>query len=188
MPGVYAVVLGEGGEELPAGQKGMLAIRGPWPGIMAGIHGEPERYKKTYGERFPGFYYAGDYAIRDEDGYFWLLGRADEVLKVAGHRLGTLELENAAVEHEAVAEAAAVARPDPVKGDVVVLFVTLTEDYVPSEELKESATTCGRPWERLRAGRGTVCPACRRPAAANHAEGARRSSIRAADRRHPTRT
>jgi acetyl-CoA synthetase len=137
MPGVDAVVLGEGGEELPAGQKGMLAIRGPWPGIMAGIHGEPERYKKTYWERFPGFYYAGDYAIRDEDGYFWLLGRADEVLKVAGHRLGTLELENAAVEHEAVSEAAAVARPDPVKGDVVVLFVTLTEDYAPSEELKK---------------------------------------------------
>jgi acetyl-CoA synthetase len=104
---------------------------------MAGIHGDPERYKKTYWERFPGFYNAGDYAIRDEDGYFWLLGRADEVLKVAGHRLGTLELENAAVEHAAVSEAAAVARPDPVKGDVVVLFVTLTEDYAPSEELKK---------------------------------------------------
>ncbi len=137
LPGVDAVVLGEAGEELPPGEKGMLAIRRPWPGIMAGIHGDPERYKKTYWERFPGFYNAGDYAIRDEDGYFWLLGRADEVLKVAGHRLGTLELENAAVEHEAVSEAAAVGKPDPVKGDVVVLFVTLTEDYSPSEELKK---------------------------------------------------
>ncbi len=137
LPGIDAVVLGETGEELPAGEKGMLAIRRPWPGIMAGIHGDPERYRTTYWERFPGFYNAGDYAIRDEDGYFWLLGRADEVLKVAGHRLGTLELENAAVEHVAVSEAAAVGKPDPVKGEVVVLFVTLTEDYAPSEELKK---------------------------------------------------
>ena len=137
MPGVDAVILGETGEELSAGEKGMLAIRRPWPGIMAGIHGDPERYRKTYWERFPGFYNAGDYAIRDEDGYFWLLGRSDEVLKVAGHRLGTLELENAAVEHEAVSEAAVVGRPDPVKGDVVVLFATLMEDYAPSEELKK---------------------------------------------------
>ncbi|MDO8700245.1 MAG: acetyl-CoA synthetase, partial [Deltaproteobacteria bacterium] len=96
-----------------------------------------ERYRQAYWTRFPGLYYTGDYAIRDDDGYFWMLGRADEVLKVAGHRLGTLEIENAAVSHPAVAEAAAVGASDPVKGETIVLFAILGEGHEPTGQLKE---------------------------------------------------
>jgi acetyl-CoA synthetase len=135
LPGVEPVVVDEEGNEVPRGEKGMLAIKRPWPGMLAGIHKEPDRYRKTYWSRFPGMYYAGDYAIRDEEGYFWLLGRADEVLKVAGHRLGSLELENAAVSHPAVSEAAAVAREHAVKGQAVVLFAVLGEEFRASDGL-----------------------------------------------------
>ena len=136
LPGVDPVVVDEQGHEVAPGQKGILAIRGPWPGMLAGIHRNPDRYREAYWSRFPGLFYTGDYAMRDEDGYFWLLGRADEVLKVAGHRLGSLELENAAVSHPAVAEAAAVSRSDPVKGEAIVLFAMLREGHEPSEALK----------------------------------------------------
>jgi acetyl-CoA synthetase len=136
LPGIQPVVLNESGGELPAGEKGLLAIRGLWPGMLAGIHGDAERYKKAYWSRFPGLFDAGDYAVKDEDGYFWLLGRADEVLKVAGHRLGSLELENAAVDHPAVVEAAAVAQTDPVKGEAIALFAVLDESFSPSPELE----------------------------------------------------
>ena len=135
LPGADLAVVNAEGEEAPAGERGLLVIRRPWPGMLAGIHDDPERYTSTYWSRFPGLYYAGDYARRDEDGYFWLLGRADEVLKVAGHRLGSLELESAAVTHPAVAEAAAVARPDAIKGEVVVLFAVLVDAYDPSDDL-----------------------------------------------------
>ncbi|RLC56748.1 MAG: acetate--CoA ligase [Chloroflexi bacterium] len=135
LPGADLAVVNAEGEEVPAGERGLLVIRRPWPGMLAGIHDDPERYTSTYWARFPGLYYAGDYARRDDDGYFWLLGRADEVLKVAGHRLGSLELESAAVTHPAVAEAAAVARPDDIKGEVVVLFAVLVDAYDPSDDL-----------------------------------------------------
>jgi acetyl-CoA synthetase len=138
LPGVDAVVVDTNGNEIPSGQKGQLAIRRPWPGMLAGIHGDPERYRQVYWSQFPGLFYTGDYATRDEDGYFWLLGRADEVLKVAGHRLGSLELENVAVSHPAVAEAAAVARADPVKGEAIVLFAILKEGQQGSAELVDS--------------------------------------------------
>ncbi|HEU4758438.1 MAG TPA: AMP-binding protein, partial [Dehalococcoidia bacterium] len=138
LPGVDPLVVDDEGQEVPRGQKGLLCIRRPWPGMLAGIHGNPERYRQAYWSRFPGLYYTGDYAIRDEEGYFWLLGRADEVLKVAGHRLGSLELENAAVSHPAVAEAAAVARADPVKGEAVVLFAILREGHEASAALADS--------------------------------------------------
>ena len=137
LPGVDAVVVDDQGSEVAPGEKGILAIRRPWPGMLAGIHRNPERYRQAYWTRLPGLYYTGDYAIRDEEGYFWLLGRADEVLKVAGHRLGSLELENAAVSHPAVAEAAAVGRDDPVKGEAIVIFAILGEGQQPSESLKE---------------------------------------------------
>jgi acetyl-CoA synthetase len=141
LPGVDAVVVDEEGNQVTPGEKGMLAVRRPWPGMLMGIHNNPERYRKAYWERFPGLYYPGDYAIRDEDGCFWLLGRADEVLKVAGHRLGTLELENAAVSYPAVAEAAAVGISDPVRGESIVLFAILGEGHEPSSELKDSLRT-----------------------------------------------
>ncbi|MBM2831205.1 MAG: acetyl-coenzyme synthetase, partial [Dehalococcoidia bacterium] len=89
LPGIEAVVVNEQGQPTAAGERGLLAIKRPWPGMLLGIHGAPERYKEAYWSRFPGLYYSGDYAIKDNDGYFWILGRADEVLKIAGHRLGT---------------------------------------------------------------------------------------------------
>jgi len=137
LPGVDPLVVDDEGNEVPPGEKGILAIRKPWPGMLMGIHNNPERYRQAYWARFPGLYYTGDYAIRDEDGYFWMLGRADEVLKVAGHRLGTLELENAAISHPAVAEAAAAGVSDPVKGESIVLFAILSEGHEPTDQLKE---------------------------------------------------
>ena len=123
---------------MPAGEKGYLVIKSPWPGMLMGVYGDPERYQETYWSKFPGMYYTGDYAIRDKDGYFWLLGRADEVLKIAGHRIGTIEIEDAAVSHEAVVEAAVASKPDPIKGECVVVFVTPKQGIEPTPELKKS--------------------------------------------------
>jgi acetyl-CoA synthetase len=136
LPGVDAAVLDEGGQPVPPGTKGMLVIRKPWPGMLATIYGDRERYEKQYWSRYPGLFYTGDYATVDEEGYYRILGRADEVLKVAGHRLGSLEIENAAVAHPAVAEAAAVGVPDPVKGEAAVIFAVLMDGYEPSDALK----------------------------------------------------
>jgi len=101
------------------------------------LYKDDERYKEVYWARFPGNYLTGDYAIQDEEGFFWLLGRADEVIKVAGHRLGTLELENATVSFPAVAEAAAVSKPDQVKGEAIVIFAILREGRDPSTALEK---------------------------------------------------
>ncbi len=137
LPGVDAAVVDAEGNQLPPGQTGLLIIRKPWPGMLLDIYGDPQLYKDSYWSRFPGSYYTGDFAMRDEDGYFWLLGRADEVLKVAGHRIGTAELEDAAVSHPAVAEAAVASKPDEIKGDAIVLFITLKDDVSPSPDLKK---------------------------------------------------
>jgi len=137
LPGVEADVVGEDGKPVPLEQRGFLVIKRPWPGMLLGIHGDPERYKEAYWSRFLGVYYAGDYAVRDKDGYFWILGRADEVLKVAGHRIGTAELEDAAVSHPQVAEAAVVGKEDPVKGESIVIFARLKEGVKPSLDLKK---------------------------------------------------
>jgi acetyl-CoA synthetase len=115
----------------------LLIIKKPWPGMLLDVYGDSQRYKDSYWSRFPGAYYTGDFAMCDEDGYFWILGRADEVLKVAGHRIGTAELEDAAVSHPAVAEAAVASKPDEVKGEAIVLFITLKENISPSPELKK---------------------------------------------------
>ncbi len=136
MPGVEPEVVDEDGSPTPDGERGFLVLRRPWPGMLQTVYNDEETFKKTYWERFPGSYYAGDYAIRDEEGYFWLLGRADEVLKVAGHRLGSLELENTTVEHQSIAEAAAVGVPDDIKGEEIVIFAILTGGTSPSDELK----------------------------------------------------
>jgi acetyl-CoA synthetase len=101
-----------------------------------GLWGDPEGYNRIYWSRYPGIYYTGDYAVRDKDGYIWVAGRADEVLKVAGHRIGTYELESALVAHGAVAESAVVGVPDEVKGEAPVAFVVLKSGHQPSEELK----------------------------------------------------
>jgi len=137
LPGIDADIVDENGKSVPTGERGLLVIKRPWPGMLIGVHGDPERYKKSYWSRFPGMYFTGDYAVRDKDGYFWLLGRADEILKIAGHRIGTAELEDAAVSHPQVAEAAVVGKPDPVKGESIVMFARLKEGFKPSAELKK---------------------------------------------------
>ena len=137
LPGIDAAVVDEKGQPLPPGEKGFLVIRRPWPGMFLTLHKDPDRYREVYWTRFPGWYYPGDYAMKDQDGYFWLLGRADEVLKVAGHRLGTIEVEDSLVSHPAVAEAAVATRPDPAKGEAIVAFVTLKSSARPSPELAE---------------------------------------------------
>ncbi|HEV2449738.1 MAG TPA: acetate--CoA ligase [Thermoplasmata archaeon] len=125
VPGVEVAVLREDGRECAVGERGYAAILRPWPGMLLGLWKDPERYRSTYWTRFPGAYYTGDYAVRDPDGYLWFLGRADEVLKIAGHRIGTIEVEDALLHHPAVAEAAVCGAPDEVKGEVPVAVVVL---------------------------------------------------------------
>jgi acetyl-CoA synthetase len=136
LPGINAEILDENGQVVPEGQRGYLVVKGPWPGMLQTLWGDPERYKSVYFSRFPGTYYSSDYAIKDPDGYIWFLGRADEVMKIAGHRIGTLEIESALVSHQSVAEAAVIGKPDEIKGEVAVAFVVLRRDYTPSDELK----------------------------------------------------
>ncbi|HEY93973.1 MAG TPA: acetate--CoA ligase [Dehalococcoidia bacterium] len=137
LPGVDAVIVDNDGNEIPPGETGLLIIKKPWPGIMMDIYGDSDRYRETYWSKFPGSYYAGDFAMRDKDGYFWMLGRADEVLKIAGHRIGTAEVESAVISHPSVTEVAVASKPDEIKGDALVLFVTLRENEKPSDELKK---------------------------------------------------
>ncbi len=140
LPGVNADIVDEKGQSVPQGTKGYLVIKSPWPGMLQTVWKDPERFKQTYFSKWPGIYYVGDYAIRDQDGYFWLLGRADEVLKVAGHRIGTVELESALVSHPAVSEAAVMGKEDAVKGEVPVAFVVLRSGFTASEALSAELT------------------------------------------------
>ena len=137
LPGIDAEVVDDSGSPVGPGTKGYLVIRKPWPGMLMDIYRDPARYSDTYWSRFKGIYYTADYAMKDEEGYFWLLGRADEILKVAGHRIGTAEIESAAVATPFAAEAAVVSTPDPVKGEAIVLFVILKEGYKPEEKIKD---------------------------------------------------
>lgn len=141
LPGIDARVVDADGTELPPGKTGYIIISKPWPGMLLDIYGDPQRYQETYWSRFPGSYYAGDFAMRDEDGYFWLLGRADEVLKIAGHRIGTAELEDAVIAHPAVAEVGVVSKPDEIKGEALVLFITLKQGNEPSSALQKQIST-----------------------------------------------
>ena len=135
-PGVFAEVVSRDGTPVEPNRGGYLVIRKPWPGMMRTIYGDPDRYVQQYWSQIPGSYFTGDGARRDEDGYFWIMGRIDDVVNVAGHRLGTMEVESALVSHPAVAEAAVVGRPDEIKGQAIVAFVTLEAGYKPTEELK----------------------------------------------------
>ena len=134
--GVDPAIVDERGDEVPANVGGKLIIRQPWPSMLRSIYGDKERYEKQYWSEYPGRYLTGDGARRDEDGYFWIVGRIDDVLNVAGHRLGTSEIESALVSHADVAEAAVVGRPDELKGQGVVAFVTLKSGVNPHPELK----------------------------------------------------
>ena len=141
-PGIIADVVDLEGNSVPDNEGGYLAIRHPWPGMMRTVYGDPDRFRRTYWEHIPPTngkytYFAGDGARKDEDGYFWVMGRVDDVLNVSGHRLGTMEVESALVSHPAVAEAAVVGKPDDLKGEEVVAFVTLEGTYQASEELSK---------------------------------------------------
>ncbi|MCI4364381.1 MAG: acetate--CoA ligase [Thermoplasmata archaeon] len=125
LPGIDVAVFREDGRPAAVGERGFAVVRRPWPGMLLGLWDDPERYRSAYWGRFPGVYYTGDYAVQDSDGYLWFLGRADEVLKVAGHRLGTAEIESALLQHPAVAEAAVCSEPDPVKGSRPFAVVVL---------------------------------------------------------------
>lgn len=135
-PGIQAEVFNEEGKPVEnAG--GNLVILKPWPGMLKGFYGDPERYQKTYWSKYPNVYLAGDVARKDEDGYFWIQGRADDVLNVSGHRIGNAEVESALVSHEKVAEAAVIGKPHELKGECIVAYVVLKEGVEPSDELRE---------------------------------------------------
>jgi acetyl-CoA synthetase len=134
--GVAAEVVDKDGKEVPAGAGGYLIIRKPWPSMLRTVYRDPERYVEQYWKKFPGIYFTGDGARRDADGYFWIMGRVDDVINVAGHRLGTMEVESALVSHIKVAEAAVVGKPDELKGQALCCFVTLASPHKASEELK----------------------------------------------------
>lgn len=134
--GIDIEVLDKEGKKVGANQGGLLVIRKPWPSMLRTIYRDDERYQKQYWSEFEGMYFTGDGARRDKDGYFWVMGRVDDVLNVSGHRLGTAEIESALVAHVKVAEAAVVGKPDEMKGSSVFAFVTLEGSHTPSEELK----------------------------------------------------
>ncbi|MEX2647122.1 MAG: acetate--CoA ligase [Gaiellaceae bacterium] len=136
-PGIDAAVYDEQGNEVGPGAGGYLVLRRPWPAMLRGIHNDHERYVETYWSRFEGAYFAGDGARLDEDGDFWLLGRVDDVMNVSGHRISTIEVESALVDHPTVAEAAVCGRNDPVTGQAIVAYVTLKGGQEPSIEAME---------------------------------------------------
>ena len=134
-PGIEADVVDADGHSVPFGGGGYLVLKRPWPAMLRGIYGDPERYKQTYWSRFDGMYFAGDGAKRDEDGYFWLLGRVDDVMNVAGHRISTTEVESALVDHKAVAESAVVGKKDDISGQAIFAYCILRADQEPSDQL-----------------------------------------------------
>ena len=136
-PGIAAEVVTRSGERVPLGSGGYLIVRKPWPSMLRTIWGDPDRYVKQYWSDIDGVYFTGDGARIDKDGYFWVMGRVDDVLNVSGHRLSTMEIESALVAHDKVAEAAVVGRPDELKGQAVAAFVTLEGGIRPTKELKE---------------------------------------------------
>jgi acetyl-CoA synthetase len=139
LPGIEAEIVAPDGGPCAPGEKGIMVIKRPFPGLTPALWGEPERYGRDYWERIPGknLYYSGDSASIDADGYIWFAGRADEIIKIAGHRIGTIEVETAFLTHPAVAESGVVGRPDDVRGEVISAFVVLKQGFSPSGELKQ---------------------------------------------------
>jgi acetyl-CoA synthetase len=136
-PGMDIAVVDTDGKPVPANVGGLLAIRQPWPGMLRTIWGDAERYKENYWSRLPGMYFAGDGARRDQDGYFWVMGRIDDVMNVSGHRISTMEVESALVSHPSVTEAAVVGRPDELKGEAIAAFVTVGGGVHADDKLRE---------------------------------------------------
>jgi len=138
VPGVVAAIVDENGMELPPGREGFLALRPGWPSMMTGIWGNVTKYREYF--YVPGWYASGDQAYKDEDGYIWFLGRADDVIKTSGERLGPFEVESALIEHPSVAESAVVGKPDELRGEIVKAFIVLRPGNEPSERLREDIT------------------------------------------------
>jgi len=134
IPGADLAVVDENGTKVSSNTKGYLVIRKPWPGMLLTLWGDDDKYKTVYWSKYKSSYYSGDYAIQDDDGYFWILGRADDVLKIAGHRIGTAELESSIVSHTDVAEAAVCGIPDEIKGEVIIAFVVLKQGIEKNEK------------------------------------------------------
>jgi acetyl-CoA synthetase len=145
---VDAAVVKPDGTPCGPNEGGHLVIRKPWPGMLRGVFGSPERYKSTYFERFPGMYESGDGARTDEEGYTWVMGRLDDVINVSGHRMGTAEVESALVAHPSVAEAAVVGMPHAIKGEAIYAYVTLAAGTEETEELRAALRT----WVRKEIG------------------------------------
>ncbi len=137
LPGIDAAVAATDGTACGAGEKGIMVIRRPFPGLTPTLWGEPERYGRDYWEKIPGVYCTGDSAHIDQDGYVWFAGRADELIKIAGHRIGTIEVETACLQHSAVAEAGVTGRPDPLRGEIISAFVVLKQGHVPTDGLRQ---------------------------------------------------
>ena len=135
-PGIEVDVVDDSGKSVSVGG-GYLVVKTPWPAMLRGIYGDEERYVEQYWSKWPGVYFTGDGAKRDEDGYLWILGRVDDVLSVAGHRIGTMEVESALVDHECVAESAVVGIDDELKGQAIVAFVTLKDGHDPDKKLHD---------------------------------------------------
>jgi len=136
LAGIDAAIVGEDAEPCAPGEQGLFVVRRPFPGLIASLWGEPDRYSRDYWERIPGVYLAGDAASVDEDGYVWFSGRADEIIKIAAHRLGTIEVETAFLRHPSVAEAGVIGRPDELRGEVIAAFVVLRDGFLPDADLK----------------------------------------------------
>ena len=136
-PGVEADIYDEAGRPVPPGEEGFLVLKRPWPAMLRTIYNDPDRYVRQYWEKFPGVYFTGDSARKDEGGYFWIIGRVDDVIKVSGYRLGTAEIESALVSHPAVAEAAAIGLPHEIKGNAIQAYVILKTGHEHSESLAE---------------------------------------------------
>jgi acetyl-CoA synthetase len=137
LPGVFPDVVTRTGQPVPKGSGGLLVLKKPWPAMARTIYNDPDRFVKQYWSDIPGMYFTGDGARKDQDGYFWMMGRVDDVINVSGHRLGTMEIESALVAHPKVAEAAVVGRPDDLKGQAIAAFVTLESGNKPSPQLKD---------------------------------------------------
>jgi len=136
-PGVEMDILDENGTPVKANEEGFLVIKTPWPAMVRTLYNDPDRYVQQYWSKFPGYYLTGDSARRDEDGYYWIIGRVDDVIKVSGYRLGTAEIESALVSHHMVAEAAAIGLPHDVKGNAIYTYVILKAGFEKSEKLAE---------------------------------------------------
>ncbi|MEX1156315.1 MAG: acetyl-coenzyme A synthetase, partial [Chloroflexota bacterium] len=134
-PGIKADVVDEAGNSVPLGGGGYLVLERPWPAMLRGIYGDHDRYVETYWSRYPGRYFAGDGCKRDDEGYYWLLGRVDDVMNVSGHRISTTEVESALVSHPAVAEAAVVGRTDTMTGQAIFSYVILRSGFEASDAL-----------------------------------------------------